>query len=108
MTINFSKKILKEIKDKKEYLAMFFAVIIFLFFTVSVFISAKPERDDIPDYESLVENNFNEYNKNINKTNNSSKKILENDQLNEITNYGDLIEYSFQIKKNKNPFIKSF
>jgi hypothetical protein len=108
MKINFGKKILKEIKDKKEYLAMFFAVIIFLFFTVYVFLGAKPEWDDIPDYESLIENNFNEYNKNINRANNSTKKILENGQLNEITNYDNLIRDSFYIQKNKNPFIKSF
>ncbi|MCK5085022.1 MAG: hypothetical protein KAQ64_05205 [Candidatus Pacebacteria bacterium] len=108
MKINFGKKILKEIKDKKEYFAMFFSVIIFLFFAVSVFWGVNPEQDDIPDYESLVENNFNEYNKNINRVNNSSQKILENGQLNEITKYNNLIEDSFHIQRNKNPFIKSF
>lgn len=108
MKINFGKKILQKIKDKKEYLAMFFAVIIFLFFTAFIFWGAKPKEDDIPDYESLVENNFNEYSKNINRTSNSSKKILENGQLNEIMNDDNLIEDSFYIQKNKNPFIKSF
>ena len=108
MKINFGKKILEKIKDKKEHLAMFFSVIVFLFFTASVFWGAKPEQNDIPDYENLIENNFNEYNQNINRTNNSSKKILENGQLDEITNYDNLIKDSFYIQKNKNPFIKSF
>ncbi len=108
MRINFDKKILQKIKDKKEYLAMFFTVIIFLFFAVFVFWGAKPEEGDIPNYENLVENNFNEYNKNINRASNGSKKILENGQLNEITNYDNLIEDSFYIQKNKNPFVKSF
>lgn len=108
MKINFDKKILQKIKDKKEYLAMFSAVIIFLFFTAFVFLGAKPREGDIPNYESLAENNFNEYSKNINRASNSSKKILENGQLNEITNDDNLIEDSFYIQKNKNPFIKSF
>lgn len=108
MKINFGKKILQKIKDKKEYLAMFFAVIIFLFFTAFIFWGAKPKEDDIPDYESLIEKDFNEYNKNINRTNSSSKKILENGQLNEVMYYDNLIKDSFYIQKHKNPFIKSF
>jgi len=108
MKINFGRKILQKIKDKKEYLAIFFTMIIFLFFTAFVFWGAKPEQGDIPDYESLIENNFNEYNKNINRTSNSLKKILENGQLNEITSYDNLIEDSFHTQKNRNPFVKSF
>lgn len=108
MKINFGKKILENIKDKGEYLAVFFTVIIFLFFTVSAFRGVDLEKEEIPNYEKAAENNFDEYNKNINRISNDLKKILEKGQLDEIMIYDDLIKDNFYIQKNKNPFIKSF
>ena len=100
--------LINKIIDKKEYVIMFFAVVIFLVFIVFVFWGIDPTEQEIPNYESLVENNLDEYNKSINEANNISKEMLENNQLNEITKNDNLIKDSFHIQRNKNPFVKSF
>ncbi|MCK4591812.1 hypothetical protein KAT63_00020 [Candidatus Parcubacteria bacterium] len=106
--MNFSKKILKEIKKKKEIAFEIFIVIIFIFTAVSIFSGINPMEKDIPNYEKLLENNLKEYNSEINKIRNRTEKSLNSSQLDKMKEYEDLLRDDVYKKRKKDPFYKSY
>lgn len=106
--INFSKKILKEIKKKKEIAFEIFIVIIFIFIAVSIFSDINPTEKDIPNYKELLENNLKEYNSEISKIRNKTEKNLNISQLDKMKEYEDLLRGDVYKKRNKDPFYKSY
>lgn len=106
--INFSKEILKEVKKRKEIAFEIFIVVIFIFVAVSIFSDIKPTEKDIPNYDKLLKNNLNEYNKEISKIKNKTEEDLDISQLDKMEEYEDLLRGDVYKKRNKDPFYKSF
>ena len=107
MTIfNFNKKrILKSIRDKKDFLASIVALI--LFFLIGTFClgNINPKIESIPNYNELTKNPYESYEKITNRRN--IKKLISNKQFIEIEYDEDLVKIEYPQKRD-DLFLKSF
>lgn len=101
------RKILNRVKKESNIIAVV-VFIVFLFSSVAIFEDINIIKEDVPEYNELTKNPYEEYERLIRRTN--AKKLIESEQFIEMRYSNDLIKEinSDKVEKGKNPFLKMF
>ncbi|MCK4918805.1 MAG: hypothetical protein KAS01_00265 [Candidatus Pacebacteria bacterium] len=105
---NFSKEIIDKIKKKKEIFFEIFSVMIFIFIIALFLSNINQNKKDVLDYETLLENDLDDYNLEINEIRNKTEKDSFSNQLDDMKNQEDLFVDDVYKEKKEDPFYKSF
>ena len=109
MAILKDDKILDQLEGKKDIAIALVIFAIFSIFAVFIFQSESPTTQDIPDYNKLIKNPFEDYDKMMEKAN--VKKLVENEQYREMkynTYLHKFIQEDNSPQTNEDPFDSSF
>ncbi|MCK5490641.1 MAG: hypothetical protein KAI67_02245 [Candidatus Pacebacteria bacterium] len=106
--INFYKRILNEIKKKKEILYESFFVVVFIFVIVFFIYDEKQGGDEVFDYEKTLQTDLITYSAEIVKIKSKTERKIYSTQLEGMKNYGDLLIDNIKKEKKEDPFYKSY
>lgn len=105
MKFNPVEKIIKKIKAKKALISMCVVAVVFLFVSYFSFLNSNFEEAEVSDYSKLFGNDYTAYQDRVDGASVNMKSLVDNDQILEIKNYGELIEEK-NYGKGRNAFAK--
>lgn len=102
---NLFKQFNLKAKRLKRAAIAVFAFFIFLIAFYSGFFSQQVSEKDVPNYNNLKVDSYQEYQKSITDTRNGIKNLMENKQLEHINYYKDIFS-NLKFEGKNNPFVK--
>ena len=103
--MDFDLSALEQIKIKKGYLMAAGAVVVFAAIVYFTLFKLEVDKEDVLNYSELNANPYEKFEESVNSD--EVKKLVEDEQFQDIKYYNDLIEEK-EYPKRENPFEKSF